>query len=257
MSRRPFRVLLIRPARGEDDLPEPDGLEIILCRGIKLEPAIDPDVLRDALADGADYLVFTSATAFPLLIQLLRRTGTWSRFLKVAEESRVAAIGPKTMKALSRHGIKVDIIPKDYCSEGLVKALIDAMDDGGRVLTFRSMEASDELASKLRSRGIDVREVRFYNVKPTRELEDAAWKVSSKAIEAVAFTSSSSALLLDDELRRLGSSLADAIREGVHVFSIGPFTSRALGRLGIRGVIEAKPHTVEGLMAAVSSHRRS
>ncbi|NIN51911.1 MAG: hypothetical protein GTN80_06305 [Nitrososphaeria archaeon] len=255
MSRRPFRVLLIRPAQGEDDLPELDGLEIIRFKGIRLDPHIDTDELQDALTEGADYLVFTSATALPLLIQLLRKTDMWGRFLNVVDRSKVAAIGPKTRNALIQHDIKVDIVPKDYCSKGLAEALIDVMADNKRILTFRSLEASDELASMLRVRGAEVREIRFYMVKPTKELEDAARKVSSKSIEAVAFTSSSAVHLLDDELRKRGSSLADASSERIHIFSIGPSTSRALGRLGVRGVIEAQPHTVTSLMEIVWSHR--
>ncbi|MFQ5711510.1 MAG: uroporphyrinogen-III synthase [Candidatus Geothermarchaeales archaeon] len=257
MNKKPLRVLLIRPVESRrPPTIQAEGVEVIRCPGIRLEPTIASDKLRKALVEDADFVVFTSANAIHLLVELLKEAGKRDDFMKLVDAAKTVAIGPQTRSSLSLHGIEADIVPREFSTYGLVEALAREGVKDKTVLAFRSNTASGDLTSALRELGSRVIEIRFYTVKPTEELREAAKRLIKGDLDAVALTSSSTALLLDEELRRLGSSLSEAAEKEVAVFSIGPLTSKTLRELGVPKPLESTRHTVEALIDSVSVFAR-
>ncbi len=162
---------------------------------------------------------------------------------------RIAAIGPATRKAIEQRGAKVDIVPKEYVAESVVRSL-KAKVKGKRVLLVRAKVARDVIPRELRKAGAHVDVVEAYEtVVPasSRVRLRAALNDLSKRPHVVTFTSSSTvknfAALLD---RRKQAPFAATLTA-----SIGPVTSATLRELGFPVDIAAKEFTIPGLVAAI------
>ena len=65
---------------------------------------------------------------------------------------RIAAIGPATKKAIEQHRMKVDVVPKEYVAESVVRSLRKRV-KGKRVLLIRAKVARDVIPDELRKAG--------------------------------------------------------------------------------------------------------
>jgi uroporphyrinogen III methyltransferase / synthase len=191
-----------------------------------------------------DLVCLTSPNGVRLLFERLAEAGLDARALHGA---RVAAIGPATARALRAHGVLADVLPDRAVAESLVEAL------GGtpvkRALVARAKVARDVLPDALRERGAEVDVLELY--------ETVAEPLSSDqldAIRAADYVTFTSASTVTNLLGALGGD-AEAL-DGGRLASIGPITSDALRASGLEPALEADPHDVDGLIAAVVADAR-
>src|SRR3954452_377385 len=109
------------------------GAEVVELPAIRVEPRIDSDAVRDAVAAIGEYslLCLTSPNGVRLLFEAMAAAGLDARALAGVA---VAAIGPGTARALRREGIVAEIVPERFVAEALVEALADVEVEGRRVL---------------------------------------------------------------------------------------------------------------------------
>jgi uroporphyrinogen III methyltransferase/synthase len=181
-----------------------------------------------------DLVVLSSANGVEALFERLDAHGADAR---VFADSRVAAMGPGTARALAAHGIRADIVPERFVAEGMVEALEGV--DIDRVLIARAAEGRDVLIDALAERDIEVEVVALYEtvVDPL----DAETLSALEAVDYVTFTSASS---VRNYLDAGGPSSARLV-------SIGPATSAALRERGLEPDVEAGQHDLDGLVAAL------
>ena len=74
---------------------------------------------------------------------------------------KVAAIGPATRQAIEQHGVKVNVVPKEYVAESVVASLRRKV-KGKRVLLARAKVARDVIPRELRKLGARVDVVEAY-----------------------------------------------------------------------------------------------
>ena len=155
----------------------------------------------------------------------------------IPSDTRLAAIGPRTAVPLLAAGFAVDLIPGRALAEGLLEEF-PPPDGGGRILLARAEVARDVLPDGLRAAGWDVDIVVAYrNVEPDNDLDTLA---AAREADAVVFTAESTVHRYTALAG--GSTPADAV-------CIGPVSAEAARELGYR-VVEADPHSVEGLVDA-------
>ena len=162
---------------------------------------------------------------------------------------RVAAIGPATKKSIEQRGLKVDVVPKEYVAESVVRSLKGKV-KGKRVLLVRAKVARDVIPRELRKAGAHVDVVEAYETvvpQSSRRKLLAALKNESKRPHVVTFTSSSTV----KNFVALVGKRADL--KGIQMASIGPVTSATLRGLGIPVDIAAKEFTIPGLVTAIST----
>jgi uroporphyrinogen III methyltransferase / synthase len=187
-----------------------------------------------------DLVCLTSPNGVRLLFGRLADAGLDARALHGA---RVAAIGPATARALREHGVLADVLPDRAVAESLVEALGDVPVE--RALIARARVARDVLPDALRERGAEVDVLELY--------ETVAERLSDEQLDAVrdadyvTFTSASTVGNLLSALGDRGSAALATPR----LASIGPVTSDALRAHGLEPAIEADPHDVDGLLAAL------
>ena len=200
--------------------------------------------------DTYDWLILTSANGVEALWNRLAKLRATSPFA-TGSGPRVAAIGPATKKAIEQHGLHVDIVPKEYVAESVVRSLRSKVADK-RVLLVRAKVARDLIPRELRSAGAHVDVIEAYQTivpQSSRKRLRAALQNPKKRPQVVTFTSSST---VKNFVELLGARKPKL--DGVLMSSIGPVTSATLREHGLKVDIAAKEFTIPGLVAAIVRH---
>ena len=211
------------------------GAEVLETPAISVVP-LDPPTPD---VSPYDLVCLTSPNGVRLLFERLADAGLDARALHGA---RVAAIGPATARALRAHGVLADLLPDRAVAESLVDAL--GAVPVRRALIARAKVARDVLPDALRARGAEVDVLELYET--VAEPLDADQLDAISAADYVTFTSASTVTNL---LGALGGGTAALDR--ARLASIGPITSDALRAHGLEPALEADPHDVDGLLAAL------
>jgi uroporphyrinogen-III synthase len=162
----------------------------------------------------------------------------------------IAAIGPATKKAIEQRGIKVDVVPKEYVAESVVRSLRRRV-KGKRVLLVRAKVARDVIPRELRKAGAYVDVVEAYETvvpQSSRARLRAALQNPRRRPHVVTFTSSST---VRNFVALLGSAGVSTSLDGILTASIGPVTSSTLRELELGVDIEAREFTIPGLVNAI------
>jgi uroporphyrinogen-III synthase len=197
-----------------------------------------------------DWLILTSVNGVEAMWD---RLATLHATMPSAAEGglRVVAIGPATKKAIEQRGLHVDIVPKEYVAESVVRSLRTSVKDQ-RVLLVRAKVARDVIPRELRSAGAQIDVIEAYETvvpQSSRKRLQAALKNPKQRPQVVTFTSSST---VKNFVQLLGARKPKL--DGVLMSSIGPVTSATLREHGLNVDIAAKQFTIPGLVTAIVRH---
>lgn len=227
------------------------GAQIFEFPTIRIDFTRDPAFSQavSELAQGKfDWLVLTSVNGIDALFAELERQNLDARAIR----SRVAVIGSATFDRMKAHGIHADLIPPQFVAESVVEALKTQGEiRGKRFLLTRADIARSELPAALKELGgepVDV--VAYKTVLETDGQEEALAALEKGEIDAVTFTSSSTARNFVEILggERLKKVLASP---RLKCLSIGPITSKTMVEVGLPLHGEAAQHDIPGLMALI------
>jgi uroporphyrinogen-III synthase len=198
-----------------------------------------------------DWLILTSVNGVEAMWERLVRLRLTKKHLK---HLRIAAIGPATKRAIEQRGGKVDVVPKEYVAESVVRSLRRRV-KGKRVLLVRAKVARDVIPRELRLAGAHVDVVEAYETvvpQSSHKRLRTALKSPKQRPHVITFTSSSTVrnfVALFSSRGRLARAHTDLDR--IRLASIGPVTSSTLRELGLRVDIAAKEFSIPGLVRAV------
>jgi uroporphyrinogen III methyltransferase/synthase len=217
-----------------------------LGAGVVELPSIAVERGEFALPDLSAYewLVFTSANGVDAFFD----NGVAPNNLdaRALAALRVAAIGPGTAAALSRRGVRADLQPERFVAEALVAAFPPPARPKARVLLARAEQARDALPDGLAGKGYGVDVLPVYRTVATDPDAELLARVRTDRVDAITFTSSSTVTNFCDAIGALPVPRP-------LIVSIGPVTSATLRERGLEVDVEAEPHTIDGLVAAVVS----
>jgi uroporphyrinogen-III synthase len=186
----------------------------------------------------------------------------WVAALAAEGRLHIAAIGPATRKAIEQRGTQVEVVPKEYVAESVVRSLKNKV-KGKRVLLVRAKVARDVIPRELRKAGAHVDVVEAYETvvpQSSRRRLQATLRNPKRQPHVVTFTSSST---VRNFVELLGSGRAARTVRGqrrlpykgleqVLMASIGPVTSSTLRQQGLPVNIEAREFTIPGLVEALA-----
>jgi uroporphyrinogen III methyltransferase/synthase len=250
------RVLVTRPEGQEDELLQllrDAGAAPIHVPAIRIEAPPDPLPLARLAGelDRFDWVVFTSANGVRGLHRALEARG---RDARAYGRAKVLAIGTATARALRDRGIEADLVPAEFRGEAAADALIAALGDGvrgARVVLARAEVAREVLPRRLADAGALVEVVPTYrNVVRPEDQARMAQLLRAGEIDLVTLTAPSTAESL---AAALGADAAAVLAERTLV-SIGPVTTEAAERLGLRVAATASTYTAAGLFEALLAH---
>jgi uroporphyrinogen III methyltransferase/synthase len=251
LERRPLlgrRILVTRAterAAGLVDRLERLGAEAVEAPTIELAAApsaAELDTALDAL-DSFAWIVFTSAHGVDVFFDRLRAVGGDARRLGRA---RLAAIGSATEDALTRRGLRADLVPERFRGEELGAALAPHV-AGRRVLLPRAEGAREVLPRALARAGAEVVDVATYRTESAKAFPGHVRQLlADDALDAITFTSPSTVrgfhALLEGGVPATGRA---------RIACIGPVTAEAARALGWSVDVEAREYTTDGLAAAL------
>jgi uroporphyrinogen-III synthase len=208
-----------------------------------------------------DWLILTSVNGVEAMWERMSRLRlspdeSRKRHQSQRDRLRVAAIGPATKKAIEQRGTRVDVVPREYVAESVVRSLKSKV-KGKRVLLVRAKIARDVIPQELRRAGAHVDVVEAYETVVPRASRTRLQQVMSnprRRPHIVTFTSSSTVKNFVELLGERKSSKGRAAQlQGIRAASIGPVTSATLRGFGLPVQIAGKEFTIPGLVSAIVS----
>ena len=245
------RVLVTRTrtqAGALTDMLSGEGAHPLVVPTIQIQALDDYAELDAALGalQTYDWAVFTSANA---ALAVFDRLGELGLDARAFHSARVAAIGQETAATLRARGINPDFVPDEFVSESLVEGLKRPGIDAVRVLLPGADIRRDTVLKSLSALGAKVHEVTAYRTVVPEESGVRVREVLAEGIDVATFTSSSTVrnlgALLNGDLSLLGQA---------RIACIGPITAAAARDSGLNVDIEAREHTVAGLVEALKAH---
>jgi uroporphyrinogen III methyltransferase/synthase len=251
------RIVITR-ARGQagelSQLLKGYGAQVIEFPTIKIVPPDSWYPVDKAIESLETYhwVIFTSTNGVQFFLKRLKLK---KRQLTEFNDLRFCAIGPRTAQEIERAGVKVDLVPHQYCAEALVQSLGNGELEGRRILLARAKKARDLLPRELRKLGavVDVVEV-YQTVMPPISKREIKRVFKGDRVDLITFTSSSTVnhfLHMYEERAGLKLPLA-----GVTIAAIGPVTASTLQRRGIPPHIIPNSYTIPALTEAIVDYFR-
>lgn len=236
----PYSAPAVREVPRRDQRPALDVLDRI-CRG-------------EVLA-----IIFLTGVGTRAFFGLAAGGGKREALLKALQGMFVAARGPKPIAVLREGGVRIDLVPKEPTSEGLLSALADQELRGKVVAVQLYGEENPFLVEGLRARGATVLEIPLYEWALPEDQEPLVRLIHDLIdgrIDIVAFTSSPQIKHLFAVAERLGlrDQLLETLRDKVTVAVIGPVSRTALAEHGIVPQVEPEKGTMGALVHAIAAN---
>ena len=224
-------------------LLEEAGAQVVLFPVIEIAPPKSYKSLDSAIDKLREYdwIVFTSVNGVNSFFDRMRARG---KDLREMHGILIAAIGEVTASDIEKRGMNIELIPRDYRAEGLIKLFKKKKIKGVKILIPRAREARDILPATLREMGADVDVATAYETKMPgkRKAEKIRQMLSSGEIDVLTFTSSST---VRNFLSAVGGF--DTASGKPAIACIGPVTAKTLGENGYRANIVPREYTVKRL----------
>jgi uroporphyrinogen III methyltransferase/synthase len=197
-----------------------------------------------------DWLVFTSANGVRCFFDYFDKGFEDARDIGGV---RIAAVGPATVKALHEKRLAVDVTPNEATGAQVARAMMaDGDVENLRVCLLRAQAANMELPALLEEKGAIVDDIAVYQTvaDSTGPGADSDLLVEHGA-DWITFTSGSTV-----EHFHARFPLHELLKQfpRLKLASIGPETTKSVQSLGLEPTIEAKEHTMDGLIAAMQKH---
>ena len=226
------------------------GADVIELPTIKIVEPQNPMLFGELVQDchTYDWIIFTSPNGVDAFFTMFDKLYNDARSIGGV---RIACVGPSTAERVKARHLAVDLMPdKNFVAEGLVKAFKDHQNmENVNVLWVRAEETREVIANELTGMGAIVDEgLAYRTVAETEDNLEALARLKAEGADKITFTSAST---VEHFL-----NLKVALPEGIKIASIGPVTSTAIKEHDLKVDIEAKDHSIPGLVAAVEKFWR-
>jgi len=243
------RILITRPRAQAEEFASAlinEGAHPIFFPVIEITPLSDFAAFDAALhrLDQYDWLILTSIHAVDVFFKRLE----FLDIHHIPKHLRVAAIGTRTALCLSEHGVIPYFVPNEYIAEAILPGLGEDI-SGKRFLLPQSDLAREFLAKEILSAGGSADEIVAYHTRTTRP-DSSIMDTLRLGVDVVTFASPSSVRGFMDVLVERGLD-AHCLPGNPLIACIGPMTASAAREAGLPVHVEAKKHTITGLVAAL------
>lgn len=230
------------------------GADVLEIPTIKIVPPDDRQPVVEALQGLGEYdwIVFTSPNGVAAFFDYFFKAFDDVRALG---NIRLAAVGPATAAKLKDLHLRVDVMPEEYLTKKVAKALnkFESVENL-RFLLARAQVANLELTKEIEDLGGIVDDVAFYKTVPeTEDQSGAAARFTEEGADWILFTSSST---VENCHARFDLPKLVARFPQLKLASIGPETTKTIEAVGLKPAFEAQKHTIDGLVQAMRAAAR-
>lgn len=223
------------------------GADVYELPLIRREPPPNIREFAELVQDAHTYewIIFTSANGVHVFFEYFHKLYDDAREIGGA---RFAAVGAATAETIRKHGYHVDVVADNFQAESLIEALRRETDvDNVKILVVRPEKSDGTVAAGLNKLGAIVDEgIAYRTAEETEDRTRARERLANEGADMAVFTSSST----------VRSFFAKKIKHPADLkfASIGPVTTKTMAEHGITPVVEADPHSVEGLVAGIAEY---
>jgi len=225
------------------------GAEVLELPCIKRSAPSNPQHLADALLElhSYDWLVFTSANGVASFFDYFFKAFPDTRHLGGA---RIAAVGPGTAARLAELHLQVDLMPDEATGAKIAKEFARSESiENLKMCLLRAEVSNPDLPRALEELGAIVDDIPVYRTDAeSDELADPSAKLRATGADWITFTSGST---VEHFHKRFDLPALLKQFPRTKLASIGPETTKVIEALGVRPAVEAKEHTMEGLVTAL------
>jgi uroporphyrinogen III methyltransferase / synthase len=245
-------IVVTRPDKQAYDLGallEREGARVFHFPTIKIGPprnwrSLDTSINK---LDTYNWIIFTSANGVQYFFERLFVLGKDIRDLRGI---KICCIGPATAKQVQAKGIRVDLIPKQYISEGILQSFASINMRGQTVLIPRAAQARDILPDGLTKAGATVDVATAYEtVGSEKKKKELRAMLAHNNIHVITFTSPST---VTNFLQIMGRGFS--LPEEVKIACIGPVTAATANEAGLSVDIMQDEYTMEGLVQSLARY---
>jgi uroporphyrinogen III methyltransferase / synthase len=225
------------------------GSDVLEIPTIRIEPPKKIAPLREAITGIGvyDWLVFTSPNGVDAFFRAF-----FARYkdLRGIGAVKIATIGAVTAQKIGELHLEVDLQPEEFTTDALLAEFKKSVSvENLKMLLPRADLADERLARGLEALGAIVDDLDAYQTVPdTEDRNGHRARLLSEGADLVTFTSSSTVINFCNLLDVPGLC---AKFPQLRFASIGPQTSQAARDKGLEIAVEAKVHTIPGLVDAI------
>jgi uroporphyrinogen-III synthase len=203
-------------------------------------------------------MIFLTGVGARFLAAEADSMGRKEDFLKALDTMTVIVRGPKPVAALRQMGIRIDVIPENPTTEGVIEALRSRDLEGQRVGVQLYGTPNPQLVSALEAKGAEVKPVQVYAYGAASDLTTVTTfirRILDGQIRVVAFTSGPQVRMLFDFAAQLGvAQELETAMKAVTIASIGEVTNRALAERNLVAKIVPAQSKMGALVQAVGEY---
>ena len=240
------------------------GAKVYACPLLEERPVENrtelQEFVRHVVSGSLDVMIFLTGVGARFLISEAESLGVKDDFLRALGELTVVVRGPKPVAALRQFSIRIDVVPVNPTTEGVIEALRARDLQGRRVGVQLYGTPNPQLVSALEAKGAKVTPVQVYAYGAAADSSAVSALISrilDGQVQVVAFTSAPQVGMLFDFAGQLGvtDTLATALKSGsMTIASIGEVTSRALAEKGLAPKIVPTQSKMGAMAQAVADY---
>jgi uroporphyrinogen-III synthase len=235
-------IPLIRPAQGTVAI-EKQKVEVEVQR---------------LLAEGTDWIIFTTGVGTEMLYQVAAEMGVADAFVERLQQAQIAARGYKTVKYLKTLGLVPAVRDDDGTTVGILRALQPCDMKGQRVALQLYGDHAPRLVQWLKQQQADYYEILPHvHVPPDLTvLNMLISEIISGELDAVTFTSTPQVRFMMAYAREQGQaeSLLKAFREFAVAVAVGKVTAEALRDEGVERVVAPEEERIGSMMVTLAQY---
>ena len=206
--------------------------------------------IKDVFEEGVDIVVFTSANGVRKLSGICE--GKFDLKKKFADANvELCAIGPATREELEKEGLKVNLMPEKYSSDGL-KRQFDALGVKDKRIAFlRSSEGGKGIIEFLERKGAFVMDIAVYEVKKKDlvECKEPFEGFVDYKPDYVIFTSSLTFKIFLELAKEL--DMREDVFGNAKIVAIGDMTAKTIVEEGMKVDLVAEKSTFEDVLKEI------
>ncbi|MBB6445200.1 uroporphyrinogen-III synthase [Bacillus benzoevorans] len=214
--------------------------------------------LQKFIAEGADWVIFTTGVGIQALLDLAENLGEKEEFIAKIKEAKVASRGYKSQAALKQVMIQPVASDDDGTTQGLIRQLADFDLSNQKVLVQLHGEKAPELIKFLTGKGANVSQILPYqHIPPVPEIvETLCQELYSEKVDAVCFTTAIQVRSLFDYAREKGyANKIQAIFKGKTIAAaVGKVTAEALREEGIERLVVPKHERMGAMIVELAQY---
>ncbi|MCL2134513.1 MAG: uroporphyrinogen-III synthase [Candidatus Bathyarchaeota archaeon] len=206
-----------------------------------------------------DYVVLMSTNGVKHLFEVAQHINQTETLRNGLAKTCVIGVGPRTAQELEAYGIRVDIIPEKYSSDGLLEVLKTTNMSGKVIRIPRTTSAAPTLNNQLTAMGANVQEIHVYESGlPVDEtlINKFYEDLTNGRINAILFGSGLSVKNIFKMLTEKSSieQLRKLLAEKITIVAIGPTTAQVLKELDIKVDVIPQNYLFEDALTALAKH---